>query len=43
MTPEKMKALDAIEGSLHRMAMKVLETPEFSASNPTHNGTNPFR
>jgi hypothetical protein len=28
MTPEKKRALEAIEGSLHRMAMKVLETPE---------------
>jgi hypothetical protein len=28
MTPEKKQALKAIEGSLHRMAMKVLEAPE---------------
>jgi hypothetical protein len=27
MTPEKKQVLDAIEGSLHRMAMKVLEAP----------------
>ena len=27
MTPEKKQALEAIEGSLHRMAMKVLEAP----------------
>jgi hypothetical protein len=28
MTPEKKRALEAIEGSLHRMAMRVLEAPE---------------
>jgi hypothetical protein len=28
MTPEKKRALEAIEGSLHRMAMRVLEEPE---------------
>ena len=28
MPPEKKRALEAIQGSLHRMAMKVLETPE---------------
>jgi hypothetical protein len=27
-TPEKKRALDAIEASLHRMAMEVLEAPE---------------
>ena len=28
MTPEKQKALEAIMGSLNRMAMKVIEAPE---------------
>jgi hypothetical protein len=28
MTPEKKRALEGIQDSLHRMAMKVLETPE---------------
>ena len=27
LTPEQKQALDAIEGSLHRMAMKVVEAP----------------
>jgi hypothetical protein len=26
--PEKARAIEAIEGSLHRMAMKILDTPE---------------
>jgi hypothetical protein len=28
LTPEQKRALEVIEGSLHRMAMKVLEAPE---------------
>jgi len=27
LTPDRKRALEAIEGSLHRMAMKVLEAP----------------
>jgi hypothetical protein len=27
LTPEQKQALDAIEGSLHRMAMKIVEAP----------------
>jgi hypothetical protein len=26
--PEKARAIEAIEGSLHRMAMNILDTPE---------------